>query len=96
MQINHDLCYYKIMFKVSTFGKLLMASTVVEVASKMLDNRQAAQDAADKFSENEIRALAAAVQAGDYMQFQKLYTFRRSWANADNVSKAYDVFCRSL
>ena len=84
------------MFKVSTFGKLLMASTAIEVAGKMIEERRAAQDAADKFSENEVRALISAVQAGDYMQFQKLYTFRRSWANADNVSKAYDAVRRSM
>lgn len=84
------------MFKLSWFGKFLLAKTAIEAAGAYVDAKAQQQEKDDEFSDPEIQALAAAARSNDYVKFQQLYTFRRKWADANNVATAYAAVKRNL
>lgn len=84
------------MFKLSWFGKYLLAKTAIEAAGTYFENKERQELEEDTFSEPEVRALAEAVLAGNFAKFQQLYTFRRRWADANNVAEAYETVRRNL
>lgn len=86
----------KNMFKLSWFGKAMLASKAIEKMGEYLDNKKEQETLARKFSENEVRALSKAVQEDDYDKFARLYLLRRPDDTPDDVSEAYDRVKKTL
>jgi len=84
------------MLQLNWFGKFLLAKKAIEFAGDIVDKRAAKQYEDDTFTESELQELARAVRNNDYAHFRRVYRFRRSWADDDNVDRSYELVRRSL